>query len=96
MTTTRHVFDPPIDPNLPCDHCGDKLLAVAQIRDGGMTISGLAQYQWTHAHGSAQCRIVRTARPYDGWQATACVKAVENARMAAEDALLDALEGDPR
>lgn len=87
---SRHVFDPPIDPDLACDHCGDKLLAVAQIYDGGMTISGLAQYEWTHDHGSPQCRILRTARPYDGWQATARVRTVERARETAEDALLDA------
>jgi hypothetical protein len=86
-----YPIDPPVD-GLYCEHCADPIEAVAQVFDGGMTIGGLREYRWRHVHGSDMCRPTTTARPYDGWRATAHVQTVLRARDAAEDALLDAME----
>lgn len=94
MPSFVRPIDPPADPGLGCSNCGDPIVATAQVFSGGMSISGLSEYQWTHAHGSETCRPKTTARPYDGWVATSKVKSVLDARAAAEDALIDAMEGD--
>jgi hypothetical protein len=87
---TAYPIDPPVG-GLGCRNCGDPIQATAKVFDGGMTISGLRQYTWTHEHGSDTCRPKTVAQPYDGWQATAKVEAVLDARQAAEDALMFAL-----
>lgn len=91
MPRTVHPIDPPADPGLPCNHCGDPLLATAKVYDG-MSLGGLREYQWTHTHGSDVCRPTTRAQPYDGWRATSAVQAVLDARAAAEDALIDEIE----
>ena len=96
MPNTVYPIDPPADPGLPCEHCGDPIVATAQVFDGGLRIGGLNGYQWRHAHGSDVCRPTTTARPYDGWVATRKVQTVLSVRQAAEDALLDAMDGDVR
>jgi ABC-type xylose transport system substrate-binding protein len=93
MPSTLHPFDEPVDPGLYCRNCTDPIVATAQVFDGGLRIGGLNEYRWTHAHGSDVCRPTTRAQPFDGWQATTKVKAVLAARDAAEDALIDALEG---
>lgn len=94
MPSTLRAFEEPVDPAMTCRNCVDPIVATAQVFDGRMRIGGLNEYRWTHAHGSDMCRPTTVARPFDGWQATAKVKAVLAAREAAEDALLDALEGE--
>lgn len=86
-----YPIDPPVD-GLTCGHCADPIMATAEVRGTGMSISGLREYLWLHVHGSDVCRPTTTARPYDGWRATEHVRAVLAARDAAEDALLDAME----
>jgi hypothetical protein len=93
MPRTVHPIDPPADPGLGCRNCGGPIVATAHVFDG-MSIGGLREYQWTHAYGSDVCRPTTTAQPFDGWQATTKVQAVLRERDAAEDALLDAAEGN--
>lgn len=90
---TEYPYDPPIDAGLGCRNCGDPIVATARVYSGSYTISGLAEYRWTHAHGSDVCRPKTVAQPFDGWQATAAVERVEQERRAAEDAFIDATEG---
>lgn len=78
-------IDPPVD-GLNCGHCDDPIMATAEVRGTGLSISGLREYRWTHVHGSDMCRPTTTARPYDGWRATSHVERVPAAREAAEDA----------
>lgn len=84
-------IDPPIRIHVPCRHCGEPIQAVAEVhRPEELSMRGLREYEWRHAEtGERQCRIVRHAGPYDGWQATALVEAAQQARMVAEDALLE-------
>ncbi len=86
-----YPIDPPVD-GLTSGNCSDPIVAVAQVFDGGMTISGLRQFRWRHAHGSDVCRATTTAQPFDGWQATSHVETVLAARGAAEEGLRAALE----
>lgn len=90
---SRHFdpIDPPVD-GLSCGNCGDRIAAVAEVRGTGMAVSGLREYRWVHLHGSDVCRPTTTARPADGWRATSHVEGVLQAREAAEDALIDAME----
>ncbi len=92
--STDYPFPEPVDPHIGCRHCGDPLLAVAEVRDGRMGVSGLREYRWTHVHGSDVCRPTTTARPFDAWRATAAVEAVLDARAAAEAAKA-AIEAGP-
>jgi hypothetical protein len=92
-TTRRYPIDPPVDDfTLACRNCGDLIAATAQVFDGGMSISGLRAYEWSHVHGSDVCRPKTVAQPFDGWHATRIVEATLSARRAAEDALLDVEE----
>lgn len=91
--TTTYPIDPPADAGLWCRNCSDPIVAVAKVFDDGLSIKGLREYRWAHAHGSEACRPKTQAQPFDGWQATTKVEAVLAARDAAEDALIDALEG---
>lgn len=94
MTTTTYPIDPPVTAfNLSCRNCGDPIAATATVFDGGLSIGGLRQYEWTHTHGSDTCRPKTVAQPFDGWQATALVEAALTAREAAQDALDAALDG---
>lgn len=95
MTTTTYPIDPPIDAKLGCRNCGDPIVATAKVFHGGMSIKGLRQYEWLHAHGSDVCRPKTVAQPFDGWQATARIEAKMAAREAAQDALDAALECQP-
>jgi hypothetical protein len=94
MPTSIYRIDPPVD-GLTCRNCSDPIIATAKVFGGGMTISGLCQYRWTHVHGSDVCRPTTSAQPFDGWQATAHVEAVLDARQAAEEALECAESGQP-
>jgi len=94
MASTLYPIDPPVG-GLTCRNCPDEIVATAKVFDGGLTFSGLREYRWSHAHRSDVCQPTTTAQPFDGWQATTHVQAVLKARDAAEDALLDALEGEP-
>lgn len=88
---STYPITPPIG-GLSCRNCHAPIVATAQVFDGGMSIQGLRQYEWTHEHGSEVCRPKTIALPFDGWQATAKVEAVLAAREAAEDSLSDAID----
>ena len=90
--TRRYPYDPPIDAGLWCRNCNDPIVATAAAFEGGYAISGLRQFEFTHGHGDTTCRPKTVAQPFDGWQATRLIEAVEAARAAAEDALPAALE----
>lgn len=91
MPTSIYPIDPPVG-GLFCANCADPIVATAQVYGTGMTISGLREYVWTHAHGSDVCRPTTRAQPFDGWQATSRIEAALAARVAAEEARETALE----
>ncbi len=91
---TTYPFEPPIDPNLSCRHCGDPIVATGVVHGPGPSLKGLRDYVWTHAHGSDVCRPTTTAEPWDAWRSTAAVEAREAGRRAAEDSLAVALGDD--
>lgn len=82
-----HPFDPPINPGMGCRNCGDPLLVTGRVSDNGMVISGIREYVYTHAHGSEQCRPKTKAQPFDAWQVTTKVQAIQAERDAEQDAL---------
>jgi hypothetical protein len=88
-------LDPPVE-GLTCRHCTDPIMATGIVRSCNMTLSGLREYRWVHAHGSDVCRPTTTAQPFDGWRATSHVEGVLRAREAAEDALIDAMKEKTR
>ena len=92
MPSSLSAFDPPVDPGLGCRHCGDPLVATGQVFGTGLSIGGLREYVWTHAHGSEVCRPTTRAQPFDGWVATTRMETALAARRATEDALEAALE----
>jgi hypothetical protein len=90
MPSSIYPIDPPIG-GLTCCNCAESMLATAKVFDGGMSIQGLREYRYTHAHGSETCRPTTKAQPYDGWRATAIIEAALAARAATEEALEAAL-----
>ncbi len=93
MNESLSPITPPVD-GLSCRSCGDPIVATDQVHTlGALSISGFREYRWSHSHGSDVCRPKTAAQPFDGWRATSHVEAVLAERAAAEDALLDALEG---
>lgn len=87
MTSRTVPIDPPADVDLWCRNCHDPIVATAEIRDNGPTISGLRAYRWTHAHGSDTCQPKTVARPFDGWEATRRIEAEMERRYDLEEEL---------
>jgi hypothetical protein len=93
MRGSIYPIEPPIG-GLNCTNCADPIVATHQVFGTGMSISGLREYRWTHAHGSDVCRPTTKAQPYDGWRATSIVESALAGRAAAEEALEVAMEDE--
>lgn len=94
MNESLSPITPPVE-GLSCRNCGDPIVATDRVHVlGALSVSGLREYRWLHTGGSDVCRPTTKAQPFDGWKATSHVESVLRARDAAEDALLNALDGE--
>jgi len=65
----EHDFDVPRRGHIYCTHCGEEIEATG-IRYHSIEISGARDYKWRHVGSqSAECVVVRHARPYDDFAA---------------------------
>lgn len=91
MPSSVYPINPPVG-GLTCRNCAAPIVATHKVFGAGLSLSGLREYRYTHAHGSEVCRPTTKAEPYDGWRSTAVIEAELAARAAAEDALEAAME----
>lgn len=85
MSDRRIHYDPPLRNSIHCQWCTGEIQAVARNQQY-LGIAGLNDYEWTHVDsGLADCRIVRQARPFDGWHATRRIEAAQRERWREQD-----------